>query len=412
MIVVPGFASVTLRNLLFNVSQSLTCEGLALVLNQRPWRWTPWAAAAFTLVFWTASQLWLPEEQSLPLRVIASSLFTLLVDARMARLILADRIQSRLWRILILTFLAVLMISALVRMVISTLHFGEPLDVFNPQQGWFYFVISMGVNVLFLCILGAIGNRKAHSLQEHNQTLAQEIELQERLTEEATQALRQQARLYFRRRQFLRQLDHEINTPLAAIDRSAEMLEIAPETLTTRLATIRASVQRLSRLVSGLVTAEQVSLDQTEPALLDANDLIRAAVHEVGERSDIDIRPSLCAAQFLGDPILMQMALTNLLTNARKFSPPGHPVVVSAHVEQNMVRIAVRDRGIGFPPGELHAIGQQGYRASNAREIPGHGLGLHIVSQIVEMHQGRLDVANHPDGGGLVALLLPLSAAT
>lgn len=406
-----GMTAIIFRNLLFNVSQVATCEGMALILNQKRLRWTPWAAAAFTLAVWPPMLIWIPEIFCMPLRVIIASLFTLLVNIRMIALIRRDSVQSRLWRTMTLSCLGILSLSVMVRAALSLYHLGTPLDVYMPQQGWFYFLIAVFVNTLFLCVIGAVGERRAHSLQEHNRTLAHEVELRERLANEATQALRDQMRMHDRRRQFLREIDHEISTPLAAIGRSAEMLELAPETLPSRLETIRNSVDRLSRLVDNLVTAEQVSLKQPHAARINAGELIAAAIQEVGGTFDISWPgPPVC---FAGDPVLMRMALCNLLINALKFSPDARPpsILVESDPHTDTVRIGVRDHGIGFPPDEIEHVAQRGYRASNAGQVPGHGLGLHIVSQIMEMHQGQLTIANAEDGGGLVILELPTAPA-
>ena len=75
--------------------------------------------------------------------------------------------------------------------------------------------------------------------------------------------------------------------------------------------------------------------------------------------------------------------------------------------EEGDISITVADHGIGFPEAELSSAGQRFFRASNAGERHGTGLGLHIAARVLAIHQGRLDIRNRPEGGALVTAHLP-----
>jgi two-component system sensor histidine kinase MprB len=99
-----------------------------------------------------------------------------------------------------------------------------------------------------------------------------------------------------------------------------------------------------------------------------------------------------------GEPERMARAVSNLLDNASKWSPPGGTVEISLHDGV----VAVRDHGRGFAPDDIPHVFDRFYRASDARSTAGSGLGLAIVRQAAESHGGTVEALNAPDGGGVV----------
>jgi two-component system sensor histidine kinase MprB len=94
-------------------------------------------------------------------------------------------------------------------------------------------------------------------------------------------------------------------------------------------------------------------------------------------------------------PSSIERAVSNLLDNAAKWSPPGSEVDVAVHDGQ----LVVRDRGPGIAAEDLPFVFDRFYRAPSARKLPGSGLGLAIVRQVAEAHGGAVE-ATTPDGGG------------
>jgi two-component system sensor histidine kinase MprB len=99
-----------------------------------------------------------------------------------------------------------------------------------------------------------------------------------------------------------------------------------------------------------------------------------------------------------GEPERISRAVSNLLDNARRWSPPGGVVEVQLHSGV----LSVRDHGPGFDPGDLPRVFERFYRSDRARAMPGSGLGLAIVRQAAEAHGGSAEAANAPGGGALV----------
>ena len=408
MVPATSLVLVTLRNSLFNLSQAMAAEGMAEFLDKPRLRWLPPAVLVFSLIFWPAAQLRIPETESPQIRTIVSSLISILLIARMFQLMLRDRGRTLLLRAVTLACLCALVATVGTRLYTAANGPWTDATFYSPSQAWFYFLICIEENFLFFCLLTMVGERLSRDLRVRNRDLSAEVEQRARLQTEISGALAKQVRLQEERRQFLHILGHEIDTPLAVIDRSAEMIQSAPETSAPRLENIRSAVRRLSWLTSGLLAVERACLENPRLETLDANELVHEAVDMVEELApSIDL--SLCdsPALFSVDRDMILMAMTNVLSNAAKFSPDGQAVAVTLRDDGNMLVFSVADRGIGFPEAELQAIGQCFFRASNARSIPGNGLGLYIVSLILGRHGGSVAAENRPHGGAVVSLRLP-----
>jgi signal transduction histidine kinase len=106
---------------------------------------------------------------------------------------------------------------------------------------------------------------------------------------------------------------------------------------------------------------------------------------------------------------LLNIILTNLITNAIKYSPPGATVTVNAQEEEEQIHVMVKDEGYGIEPEEMDKIFEEFYRTRRARELErdGTGLGLPIVKRAVESLQGRLTVYSEPGRGSTFHIFLP-----
>jgi two-component system sensor histidine kinase MprB len=114
----------------------------------------------------------------------------------------------------------------------------------------------------------------------------------------------------------------------------------------------------------------------------------------------VDAEPAV----MLGRPRLLLRALDNLLDNAAKFGPSDGAIDVTVRPGT----ITVRDHGPGVAPGDQQRIFDRFYRAADARSRPGSGLGLAIVRDAVLAHHGTVTVANHPTGGAVFTIFLPV----
>ncbi len=204
-----------------------------------------------------------------------------------------------------------------------------------------------------------------------------------------------------RERNFSRYTSHELRTPLATLRAQVEALEQGLLPLEESLPAIKGSLERLERLLAGLLALTRSP--QSEPQPLEVGQVLGWVVQncQLGERPRITLEGDL-QAQVLGYEELLQQALGNLVSNALKFSQGP----VRVEVEQGaMVHIRVLDRGPGVPEEVLPRLGEPFLRTHPRLE--GMGLGLALVRHIAALLGGSLEFHNRAGGGLEATLSLP-----
>ncbi len=220
------------------------------------------------------------------------------------------------------------------------------------------------------------------------------------------------------RRAMTADIAHELRTPLAVQMAHLEALQDGIYPLTSEnLTPILEQNRLLNRLVEDLRTlaladAGQLKLERvkTDLAAL-ARGLVerfRAQAASQGAEIQLDIEPG--CPEISIDPTRIEQILTNLLSNALRYTPAGGSVGVSLRCKGKIVHIAVHDSGTGIPEAALPYIFERFYRADRARNRNegGSGLGLAIALKIAELHGGTLTAENDPRGGALFTLSLPV----
>jgi PAS domain S-box-containing protein len=231
-------------------------------------------------------------------------------------------------------------------------------------------------------------------------------------------ALKQMDRL---KSQFVSTVSHEIQSPMNSVQMQLQVIldGLAGEvTEKQRAILLRASekIGNLSRLAAELLDLARIEsrLITLEREPLDLAAVIRDQVvfHQPraeaqAVRLEHDLPEGL--PPLLANRQNLEEVLSNLITNAIKYSPEGGRVTVSAFAQDDYLCIRVEDTGLGIPAEALNAIFQQFYRVKDekTRYIQGTGLGLAIVKSIVESHQGRIMVESQPGKGSTFTVFLP-----
>ena len=212
---------------------------------------------------------------------------------------------------------------------------------------------------------------------------------------------------------------HEMRTPLSAIQGSSELISkyaLTEEKRKQVADLINSESKRLARMVEVFLhverlTAGQMELKHEPIGVSQLVEICVTRVRPVAERKRITITvvPVPEDLQLSGDRELMEYACYNLLTNAVKYSPQRTEVTVTASRDQGHIRIAVQDQGIGMDQKEVKQIFQKFYRTRKAEESgeAGTGIGLSIVQQIVEQHDGQIEVTSQPGAGSCFTLVVP-----
>jgi two-component system, OmpR family, sensor kinase len=221
---------------------------------------------------------------------------------------------------------------------------------------------------------------------------------------------------------FVANVSHELRTPLTTISGYLELVaeefegEMQPRHERMLDAT-RRNVARLKMLIDDLLTLQRAegSNQQMEPVDLAA--LVRDVVMDVkitaARRSiRIGVKAPQAEVMVLADRAMLHRAFLNVVSNAVKFSHDDGIVDVAITSGRGQVEIAVTDRGIGIPSGEIERLGTRFFRASNAvtNEIAGTGLGVRIMQTIVDRHAGAVVIDSEEGVGTTVTVRLPVQA--
>jgi two-component system, NtrC family, sensor histidine kinase HydH len=206
-------------------------------------------------------------------------------------------------------------------------------------------------------------------------------------------------------------LAHELRNPLGTIKASAEMLtkqstKSRPEVMSEMAGYIGSEVDRINGLVASFLDFARPL--QIHPTRADLASTIAEVVRQQADfaRSrEIEIRTNLPlqAMEFDFDPEMLKLAISNLLQNAIQASAPGQSVEIRATPSSNEMLILVADHGKGIQPEHLENI----FNPFFTTRPDGVGLGLALVSKIVDEHQGRVNVFSEPGVGATFEIVLP-----
>ena len=224
--------------------------------------------------------------------------------------------------------------------------------------------------------------------------------------------------------EFISTVSHELRTPLTSLRAALGLvtggaLQSRPEKMQQMLEIALGNTDRLVRLVNDILDLERISSGKSElhltmcsaeDLLLRASDLLHAAASKV----DIEIVCPTNNVQVWVDPDRILQTLTNLISNAIKFSPASGKIHLSAHyIDENEAQIEIRDHGRGIPASKIESIFERFHQvdASDSRAMGGTGLGLAICRSIVSQHGGRIWATSTPGEGSTFHFTVPTRPA-
>jgi two-component system sensor histidine kinase MprB len=209
-------------------------------------------------------------------------------------------------------------------------------------------------------------------------------------------------------RQLVADASHELRTPVTSLRTNIEILQRAesmdPRERQHLLDDVVQQIEELTLLMTDLIDLARGEEPQESAEDVRADVLVGEVVEAARRRSPstpfrLDLRPTIVT----GVPGRVQRAVSNLIDNAVKYSPPGEPVEVTVRDEE----LAVRDHGPGISAADLPHVFDRFYRGAEARGRPGSGLGLAIVRQVADQLGGTVSAEAADGGGTLMRLHLP-----
>lgn len=260
--------------------------------------------------------------------------------------------------------------------------------------------------------------RAAPSGSDEVVVFARDITARKRLETEAAFMLEKMHQASAMKTRFISVTSHEFRTPMAAAMGSAELLHnhldrLAPAKREELFARIHTSLQRMTEMLDDILILNRMDANRTEVRLgpVDARLLGQNVVEEIRladrETHRFEFLSNGEPTPLVTDSNLLHHILSNLLSNAVRYSPPGSPVTLRLDRTAAAVTFIVADEGIGIPPEDCARLFQPFERGSNVGNIKGTGLGLSIVKPMTDLLGGTLTFDSTAGAGTRFTLILP-----
>lgn len=220
------------------------------------------------------------------------------------------------------------------------------------------------------------------------------------------------------RDEVLRCVSHELRSPLQSIALTAQQLReklpsgLEPHVLRVSVDRILRASRSMARLVDDLLDVASIEAGRLglRPVALRPDALVREAIDALAAQAESQgialTMAAVTSTTLVGDQGRLQQALSNLVGNALKFTPPGGTVLVCADDDDAFVRFSVVDSGVGLPREQV-ARAFEPFWQSRLADRRGRGLGLAIAKGIVEAHGGRIWLESEPGHGTIVRFTVP-----
>jgi two-component system NtrC family sensor kinase len=218
---------------------------------------------------------------------------------------------------------------------------------------------------------------------------------------------------------FVSTVSHDLRSPLTAILGYVDLVERAgplQDLQKSFLDRIQFSVHNITNLVDDLLNLGRIEAGfDTRKEMLDLSSYIYQVIDEMNPKlleTDTHLKLDVpdSSQKIYASPIQIRQLLSNLLTNAIKYSDPGKTMTITLQEKENQIILQIRDEGFGIPSTDLPYVFDKFYRSGTVigTEIPGSGLGLAIVKSIVENHQGRIWVDSVFGQGSTFTIVFPI----
>ena len=263
--------------------------------------------------------------------------------------------------------------------------------------------------------------RIAVSAENEVMAIIRDITERKQAETEIRNALEKEKELGELKSRFVTMASHEFRTPLATIFSSSELLEYyshkwTEEKKIKHQQRIQSSVKHMTNLLDDVLLIGKAEAGKLEfqPKPLDISQFCRDLVEEVQvttQSHTINFCPQDQLDNFNGliDEKLLRHIITNLLTNAVKYSPQGKEVDFNLKCDRNLATFSIQDGGIGISVEDQQQLFESFHRGKNVSNIPGTGLGLAIVKKSVDLHRGTITIESQLEVGTTFTVTLPLN---
>ncbi len=260
---------------------------------------------------------------------------------------------------------------------------------------------------------------RTEELDRMNVDLMEQLQRQKELEMMLRQSLGKEKELNELKTRFISTASHEFRTPLTSVLSSAELIQRygkkwSPEKINDHIERIKKSVDYVTKLLDEVLTMSRVESGKIifQPELINLFEFCSEIFNDVKSiyKDDrnffFNFQPD--EKEFKVDRKLLKFILSNLLSNACKYSLQNGKIELDVFKYENHLIFEVRDEGIGIPENDRQHLFEPFFRCSNSSEVSGTGLGLSIVKQSVELHNGEISVNSKLGEGSIFTVKLKL----
>lgn len=265
-----------------------------------------------------------------------------------------------------------------------------------------------------------MNNELEQKVNDRTKMLREALAELEKSKEELNEAFENEKELSELKSRFVTMASHEFRTPLSAILSSAYLLEKYNEQAPNEK--VDKHLQRIKGAVAGMksILEDFLSLGKLEEGLvqtkmeLEESASVLSEIKSVIQQFEPILEPGqkIVFTSMLPQPVwidlnLLKNILVNLISNAAKFTPENTDIVVNASLENNHLVVSVKDNGIGISEEDQEHLFERFFRAKNAGNIQGTGLGLHIVSKYLDLMYAKIEMKSKLNEGSVFTIYIP-----
>jgi PAS domain S-box-containing protein len=220
------------------------------------------------------------------------------------------------------------------------------------------------------------------------------------------------------RETFIRTVSHDLRNPLTVVSARSQLLQrrLVKQNLAVEAGeaqVIYVSACRMTKMIQEMFDSYRLESNnfKLNKRMIDLAAVIKDLISRIGIEEDLkrlQLQISPGDYRIYADEERLERVVTNLITNALKYSANDQPVLVKLALRADQIVIAVTDFGVGIDPLDLSKVFERYYRSKNVKEASGLGLGLYIVKLIVEAHEGRINVESRLNEGSTFSVSLPI----
>lgn len=259
-------------------------------------------------------------------------------------------------------------------------------------------------------IISALNELRNRSDQKKLEALRNEVKARK----EAEEAKRS-------RDDFISMTSHELKNPLTSIKAYIQLMQKRVvkdnnRTYKQYLLKIEEHTDRMTRLISDLLSISKLQVGKLEvkKTVLNINECVQEVVeaYSINDAKHKIVVKGKCTRTILGDKVRIIQVLTNLITNAIKYSPKAKEVLISLSENKRYISISVTDYGLGIKKKDQNKLFSKYFRVQGTDEkhYKGFGMGLYIVSEILKLHNGKIDVISIEGKGSTFTIKLPVAS--